>query len=313
MDRTLIVCPSHRGVELQTQKCLVECQQHGARLVSLSGIADVALARNEALTLALGRQENADICLLIDDDMVFQLSAVRKLVSLARQTGGVWSGAYATIDGKLAATRFDWDGKRNDGLWMVGLGFCAVPFQKLQTLAAELGVVTGPQGKLIVPFCQSGVVVPEHDKIPRWCSEDYWLCRALGGVRLAPYVAAGHLKTVPLWPDEPTLERLAKSQPLSWEPEPLPEPEPELDHAPAAAAPTTETTPAPAELEPAPEAVELEQPPPAATVLEATSLKDTALEAPPSSPKPKPSRKRDAKRRSKPQKAKKSHAAAAVA
>lgn len=224
MERALIVCASHHGVELQTQACLVQCQQRGARLVSLTGIADVALARNEVLTLALSRKETADVALLVDDDMIFDVKAARKLVELARKTGEAWSGAYATKDGKLAATRFDWDGSRTDGLWMVGLGFCALPFPKLEALAQRLGTVIGPQGKQIVPFCSSTVVVPEHDKKPRWCSEDYWLCRSLGGVRLAPYVAAGHLKTVPLWPDDQTLERLANDQPLKWDEAPSPAP-----------------------------------------------------------------------------------------
>ncbi len=238
MDRTLIVCASHRGVELETQKCLVACQQRGARLVSLAGIADIALARNEVLTLALARKDGADVCLLVDDDMVFDVGAAAKLVGFARRTGKVYSGAYATKDGKLAATRFDWDGRRTDGLWMVGLGFCALPFGKLEALAQTLGTVLGPQGKLIVPFCQSAVVVPEHDQKPRWCSEDYWLCRSLGGVLLAPYVAAGHLKSVPLWPDDETLERLAQGVPLQW------------DDSPAPPAPTVEATPVASSMPP---------------------------------------------------------------
>lgn len=242
MDRTLIVCASHRGVELETQKCLVACQQRGARLVSLAGIADVALARNEVLTLALARNDSADVCLLVDDDMVFDVAAAAKLVGFARRTGNVYSGAYATKDGKLAATRFDWDGRRTDGLWMVGLGFCALPFGKLEALAQKLGTVIGPQGKQIVPFCQSAVVVPAHDQKARWCSEDYWLCRALGGVLLAPYVAAGHLKSVPLWPDDETLERLAQGVPLQWDDSPAP---------PASPAPSVEATPAASSSPPA--------------------------------------------------------------
>lgn len=205
------------------------CQQRGARLVSLAGIADVALARNEVLTLALARNDSADVCLLVDDDMVFDIAAAAKLVGFARRTGKVHSGAYATKDGKLAATRFDWDGRRTDGLWMVGLGFCALPFGKLEALAQKLGTVIGPQGKQIVPFCQSAVVVPAHDQKARWCSEDYWLCRALGGVLLAPYVAAGHLKSVPLWPDDETLERLAQGVPLQWD-DPPASPAPSVDN-----------------------------------------------------------------------------------
>lgn len=229
MDRTLIVCASHKGLELQTQACVTALQKHGARLLSATGVADVALARNQVFTAALQAiaRENlpTDVLLLVDDDMVFDLNAATKLVSLARETGGGWSAAYATKDSKLAATPLDWDAGRSDGLRMVGLGLCAVPLGKFLELAQQLGAVVGPSGQGVIPFCQCRVVVPEHDKVPRWCSEDYWFCRAIGGVRLAPHVAAGHLKTVPLWPDAETLRRLAEGIPLN-DPEQKPPDEP---------------------------------------------------------------------------------------
>lgn len=214
MDRVVVVVASYRGVGQPTQACLRALERHGAHVITTTGIPDVALARNDVLTLALGRKRNADVFLLADDDMVWPLEAAAKLVGLARSTGEPWSAAYATADGSLAATPLDWHAERTDGLRMVGLGFCAIPVARLEALAKRLGTVIGPQGKQLVPFCQCSVVTPEHDGRPRWCSEDYWLCRSLGGVRLAPYVAAGHLKEVPLWPDDATLTRLAEGTAL---------------------------------------------------------------------------------------------------
>jgi hypothetical protein len=235
MDRTLIVCATHHGVELRTQACMTALQQHGARLLSATGIADVALARNQVLTDALRKKGAADVFLLVDDDMVWTLEAAAKLVSLARQTAAPWSGAYATKDGHLAATPLEWDAHRTDGLRMVGLGFCAVPVAQLEALAQRLGAVVGPHGNPLIPFCECRVVRPEHDNIPRWCSEDYWLSRVLGGVRIAPFVAAGHLKQVDLWPDQETLKLLAENAPLAG-PEP---PKPPKPAEPPAAPPTT--------------------------------------------------------------------------
>lgn len=236
MDRTLIVCASHHGIELQTQACITLLQKHGARLLSATGIADVALARNDVLSRALAHKGPADVFLLVDDDMILTLSAASKLVGLARQTGECWSAAYATKEGALAATPLEWDASRTDGLRMVGLGCCAIPVAKLEALAERLGLVIGPHDKRIYPFCECRVVTPAHDGLPRWCSEDYWLCRALGGMRLAPYVAAGHLKQIPLWPDDETLRRLAEGVPLTG---------PEATPAPASTpAPTNPETPA---------------------------------------------------------------------
>lgn len=228
MDRTLIVCASYRGVSLPTKNAIATLELHGARLLCGVGVADVALARNIVLTRALQNRGGADVCLLVDDDMVWELEAARKLVRLARESGECWSGTYATKDGTLAATHFEWKGTRTDGLRMVGLGFCAVPMAKLEGLAHRLGAVIGPSGQHVVPFCQCSIVTPEHDGLPRWCSEDYWFCLAVGGVRLAPHVAAGHLKEVPLWPDDETLRRLAESMPL--EPEGAPPSAPSSTH-----------------------------------------------------------------------------------
>lgn len=219
MEGTLIVCASHHGVALETQQCMAALQKQGARLLSATGVADVALARNQVLTHALHfvaqpQVKPPDVFLLVDDDMVWKPEAAAELVQRARSTGECWSAAYATKDGGLAATPLDWDASRTDGLRMVGLGFCAVPVAKLEALGKRLGLVVGPNGKALYPFCQCATVKPEHDGITRWCSEDYWLCLSLGGVRLAPYIAAGHLKTVPLWPDDETLRRLADGTPL---------------------------------------------------------------------------------------------------
>lgn len=257
MDRTLIVCASHHGVSLETQQCIAELRKHGARLLSSTGVADVALARNQVLTLALAQKGDADVFLLVDDDMVWTLASAAKLVGLARETKKPHSGAYATKDGHLAATPLDWNATRADGLRMVGLGFCAVPVTALERLAAELaagrvgaavGSVVGPNGERLIPFCESSVVIPKHDGIPRWCSEDYWLCRSLGGVLLAPYVAAGHLKTVPLWPDDETLRLLAANQPLtgssSTPPPPPPSEPPTEPDPPRQPRPTPSETPA---------------------------------------------------------------------
>lgn len=251
MDRTLIVCASYRGVSLSTKACIANLERHGAKVLSSTGIPDVALHRNTVLTMALRRKGDCDVCLLVDDDMVWNLEAAAKVVGRARETGECWSAAYATKDHTLAATPLDWLKHREDALYMVGLGFCAVPVAKLEHLASQLGAVIGPQGRHIVPFCQCTVVTPKHDGFPRWCSEDYWFCISVGGVRLAPAVAAGHLKEMPLWPDDETLARLAANKRLE---------SPEKPKAPSEPPPTPRDPSVPAPSSPKPTVPETPKP-----------------------------------------------------
>lgn len=199
--KTIGLCVSYRGVSEKTRACLA---QLAFRVAVYVGVPDVALARNQGLTMVVDMAgKDHDVLVLVDDDMTFTREVVDELATRANETGDPWSAIYSTAEGHMAATRLDWDARERER-WMVGLGCCAIPMASMVRLAGVLGTVRGPNGRDIVPYCQSTVIAPEHDGRRRWCSEDYWLCGLLGGFRLAR-LAAGHVKPVPLLPDEQTL------------------------------------------------------------------------------------------------------------
>jgi hypothetical protein len=186
------------------------------------GSSDVTLARNIALSLALQAFElhpDRDVALMIDADMLFEPANAQQVISRARATGIATSAVYCTNAATLAAMRYD--GRRaahelaptlpaeQGSLWLVGLGFLAIPKARLAELAKiseQFEWRDQPCYEFTWSSAQAG----------RWVSEDYRLCRRLGGVHLMRF-AVGHIKAVPLYPDEETLRRLAAGEQLDGE------------------------------------------------------------------------------------------------
>lgn len=199
MKNTIAICSHNRDIQRQTTLALHELVRAGVLYIDQSGSADVALARNLALTAAcnaLRAQPARDIVLMVDDDMVFTVEDCEKLADHARETNVPASAMYATLAGTLAASRLRTP-SGDDQRWAVGLGLVAIPRELLLALEAnsERFLFMGePQFGFTWSAAAGGIF---------W-SEDYTLSRRLGGVHLLP-LGVGHLKTIPVYPDEATI------------------------------------------------------------------------------------------------------------
>ncbi len=220
MRSTIVVCSYNRPIQAQTQSVIDAMTRHGAAYVPQTGSADVALARCYALTgacdalrvlnkmvqeaAAAGRAKRPDYdtVLMVDDDMLFELDQAQELINYTRKNAVPASALYATITGGIAAMpmpgKVTLPGEK--GLWLAGLGLLAIPAWMLLRLEAESETFVTLQGTkraFTSSTCRDG----------RWYSEDFELCHRLGGVHLLP-IAIGHLKTIPIYPDDETVRKV---------------------------------------------------------------------------------------------------------
>jgi hypothetical protein len=221
MKKTLVVCSSNRGMQERTRRSVQALQAEGALFSLQEGTADVAFARNQALswTCELLRSSatqlesgSRDLVLMVDDDMVFSVEAVGTLAEYARKTGHPASAVYCSKGGYITAARMDQPFPDGVLRWRVGLGLLAIPARLLLELERDARKFQH-LGKELTEFCFTGVRGHE------WIAEDYCLCERLGGVALLP-VEAGHLKTVMLLPEQGTLDRIARGEALPLHVEP---------------------------------------------------------------------------------------------
>lgn len=210
MKRTIILLSHNRPIQEGTLHSLQELRQAGAAYLAQRGTADVALARSIALTAAceaLREHRSRDMILMLDDDMLCTVDQAQTLVDHARETGVAASAMYATTIGTLAATKLptpEGEAQR----WVAGLGTLAVPAALLLELERKSDPFTfSSDKKKYTAFTSSRAENGE------WWSEDYTLCRRLGGVHLLP-IGVGHLKTIPIYPDEETIAAIATGRPL---------------------------------------------------------------------------------------------------
>jgi len=143
---------------------------------------------------------------MLDDDMEVPVETAQALMDKARELGRACSAVYATLTAHVAAARW----REHTDLWLVGLGCVAIPRALLLELEqrSELFEVDGRSYRA---FTWCG---PEKGG---WIAEDFRLSINLGGVHLCP-LAVGHIKKGALWPDDETLEQLARARPLESQP-----------------------------------------------------------------------------------------------
>lgn len=233
MNRTIVLCSYNRPIQEPTRKAIQQMMAQGAAYMTQTGSADVTLARNLALSggcRAL-RQLNAlrakqakalfDTFLMVDDDMQFEVHQAQRLIDHTRIFRRGASAMYATLHGTIAAARIDTPVSYDAGTlaalkstgvqpqhWVTGLGLLAIPSCVVLELEEHLPKFLFPD--LADParpeiqntqFTQSGAVDG------KWWSEDYTLCKNLGGVHLLP-IPVGHLKTIPIFPDAETVRKI---------------------------------------------------------------------------------------------------------
>lgn len=205
MKRTLLVYSCNHTLQLKTSAAIGACSRAGAAIVEQAGTSDVAVARNAALTLACAALEagEQDVVLMVDADMAFTLQQAQSIVDHVRKTGIAASGCYIVGGGekaRLAATPF------NNGRWLTGLGFLAIPaamLLKLREVSPKFECVEGE----LHEFTSSGPALSSEGK-RIWITEDTRFTSRLGGVELLP-MAIGHIKTAVGMPgDETTLARV---------------------------------------------------------------------------------------------------------
>jgi hypothetical protein len=188
----LIVVSTNRGIDRQTEECINPFLLEGSEIVKQMGCSDVALARNEALTTAcqvLKEHKRLDMILMIDDDMIFTKENLEIVVEYSKKTGLPVSGSFCTQNGKFAARPM------SKTKWMAGLAFLAIPVSVLFDLESKSRKVTKMVDAPLTVFTWSG------EENGEWISEDFRLCKRLGGVTILPQVI-GHLKKVDLRPCE---------------------------------------------------------------------------------------------------------------
>lgn len=184
-----------------TRKAIVALMEAGALYIDQCGSADVSLARNIALSgackaLRSSAQGPRDVVLMVDDDMLFTVTDAEDLAEHARRTNVAASAMYATTLGTLAATRLQTP-EGEPQRWAAGLGLLAIPgplLLELQDRSEAFEFMNEPHHGFTWSHAANG----------NYWSEDYTLCRRLGGVHLLP-IAVGHIKLVPLYPDEETI------------------------------------------------------------------------------------------------------------
>jgi hypothetical protein len=204
MTRTLVVLPSYSGRPDPRTTASIRALK-GCHVMQLPGCSDVSLARNRVLSLVLTNLSEfptVDKLLMVDDDIVFGPDDAEQLLAEAHVLNAPVSAVYTNAQGFVCARRM------NNDLYLTGLGFFAMPLELLVELSERLEPCEGPEGP-IFPFCTSGPALDRGKRI--WESDDFSFCRRLGGVHLMP-LAVGHCKTVPLYPDEETIRRVAADE-----------------------------------------------------------------------------------------------------
>lgn len=217
MNRTIVVLSRNRPMLDRTRHCVHELMRGGALFLEQSGTADVALARCDALTSAcetIRRQNEVadlmkprDTVLMVDDDMLFSIDQAQALVQHSRETGVASSAMYATLSSTLAATRIGGTDR-----WLTGLGLLAIPVGALLALERDSETFKMGGERVYTAFTWSG---PEKEA---WYSEDYRLCQRLGGVYMLP-IAVGHLKVLPIYPDDETIAAIREDRRIMGEPD----------------------------------------------------------------------------------------------
>ena len=199
LRHVMVLTPTRDGVCTDTRRCVERLEALGAKRLEISGVSDVAMARNMLLTQALMLIDaSITMFLLIDDDMVFDAGTAQLLVDRAEQSEHPVSAMYSTPV-SLAHS------ERPEGRWFSGLGFMAVRVDKLKQYASRLPLLKAINREPAFPFCQCR----PHPRRETWLSEDYWFCDQMDGVMLAPLVVK-HLKKVPVYPDQETVNAVMR-------------------------------------------------------------------------------------------------------
>lgn len=217
MRNLIVLLSSNREIHPATTDSVRKLRELGASYIAQLGSPDVALARNLALSAAAAafqKHDALELVLMIDDDMLFEVAQAQEIAARVLETRHAASGVYATMGKTTACTRDPaliselFGNVAARGEWLAGLGFLCIHRRRVLELAESSEPFLW-QGKPCWEFTKTHVLPGSK----RWWSEDYWLSVRLGGVEVLP-MGIGHLKTIPIYPDDATLDLIRRGAPL---------------------------------------------------------------------------------------------------
>ena len=208
MKNVLVVRSSNRAIDEAAADCVLALVSDGAALIKQRGSSEVSYARNFALTSAVRALKHptsqADVVLMVDDDMVFTPAQAFELTGAAVRIGAPCSACYLLGNGFPPFERLP------SGRFVGGLGMLAIPRSCLLELAERSHVYRDREGQPMVEFTWSASDLDAAGD-RRWVSEDWRLTERLGGFELLP-IAIGHLKTRALFPPAATIAALLEKK-----------------------------------------------------------------------------------------------------
>lgn len=199
MNKTIVLCTTHRGMSDETYESVVNSQP--VAILKHKGSACIDIARSVSFDRAVDALNSpacaeVDMILNVDDDMVFSPQHAQAVVDEARKRQHPVSARYATITRKVAAMRSPTAAYR---LPFTGLGFLAIPKPCLLFVAEQLDAQEGGRIGNVRAWCRTGEIAPFPGA---WSPEDLWFCNHFGGVYLSDTVTVGHLKTFAIVPKD---------------------------------------------------------------------------------------------------------------
>lgn len=197
---------AHREISAPTVECLFELVGNGWPVGISHGDADVGRHRSKVAS-SWYREQDTNVFLMIDDDIVFSVEDVEKVVALAYEKRSIAIGNYPVADGGHMAGR-GWagqaihyapDAEPVEIRWPSG-GFLAAHRDVVEAVIEDLPLCYAANPDAFWPMFQE---YPYEDPdLTHYLSEDYAFgqrARDKGfGVWLEPSVNLTHLKVNPL-------------------------------------------------------------------------------------------------------------------
>jgi SAM-dependent methyltransferase len=180
---SVLIC-AYRSISVPTDSSLRALERHGWRIFPKSG--DGLITRARAITMTRWLRETADdVCLMVDDDIVFEPGIADRLVDLCRNGHDIICAAYPVRDGGHIAIRgmdSDEEIQFGDGLppkeiMYAATGFLAVHRRVVEAIvkerrdfsgiAQQVGITVDQARTVLAAYGIEEVVLPLcHQNVP---------------------------------------------------------------------------------------------------------------------------------------------------
>lgn len=182
-ERASMLLCAYRSVNAEMLSSLLAVcagNEIGWRLRTKTGDALISRSRSILIT-QWWRETNDDVCLMVDDDIVFTTADADRLVELCRGGLDIVCGAYPVHDGGHLACRFFPNtgtvtfgpGESVREIEYAATGFVAIHRRVLDALIADLPLCHANQSWSFYPLFQGRVVEHPDSGLTEWLSEDW--------------------------------------------------------------------------------------------------------------------------------------------